>query len=65
MIMLFGKVPVSEYGTPTTDEIYRGMEECLVDYDVILLANHGIVAVGRIALMHFIKWKLRKPWQKL
>lgn len=64
MIMLFGKVPVSEYGTPTTDEIYRGMEECLVDYDVILLANHGIVAVGRDCFDAFYKMEAAETMAK-
>jgi L-fuculose-phosphate aldolase len=55
MLMLFGRIPVSKYGTPATDEIYYGMEEYLRDHDVILLANHGIVAVGRDCFDAFYK----------
>ncbi len=46
-MIVFGKVPVVPYGTPGTDDIYKGMEQYLRDYDVLLLANHGMVAVGR------------------
>jgi len=32
---------------PSTDEIFSGVEEYINEYDVILLANHGIVSFGR------------------
>jgi L-fuculose-phosphate aldolase len=47
LIVLFGKVPLAAYGTPSTDEIYTGVRNYIKDYDVILLANHGILAVGK------------------
>ena len=54
-LMFFGEVPVVPYGTPGTDEIYRGMEEYLRDHDVVLLANHGVLAVGKDAMEAFSK----------
>lgn len=64
MLMLFGKVPVAEYGTPTTDEIYYGIQEYLTDHDVILLANHGIVAVGRDSFDAFYKMEAAETMAK-
>ncbi len=46
MIMFFGSIPLAEYGTPSTDEIFRGVDKYLPDHDAILLANHGILVVG-------------------
>jgi len=55
MIALFGKVPLADYGTPSTDEIYYGVEKHIIDYDVILLANHGIMSVGKDVYDSFFK----------
>lgn len=55
MILLFDKIPVVPYGTPSTDEIYRGMEKYIFDTDVFLIGNHGVVAVGSSAMDAFYK----------
>ncbi|HHV30528.1 MAG TPA: class II aldolase/adducin family protein [Clostridium sp.] len=47
MVIFFEKIPLAAYGTPSTDEIFSGVEEYINEYDVILLANHGIVSAGR------------------
>jgi L-fuculose-phosphate aldolase len=46
LITIFGKIPLAEYGTPSTDEIYYGVEKYIKDFDIILLANHGLMSVG-------------------
>ena len=46
MINLFGKIPVVPYGTPGTDEIWAEMGPHIRDSKVVLLANHGALAVG-------------------
>jgi L-fuculose-phosphate aldolase len=46
MINLFGKIPVVPYGTPGTDEIWAGMGSHIRNSKVVLLANHGALAVG-------------------
>jgi L-fuculose-phosphate aldolase len=46
MIVLFGKIPLAAYGTPSTYEISKGMEEHIDKYNIILLANHGVMAAG-------------------
>jgi L-fuculose-phosphate aldolase len=47
MIVLYGTIPLADYGTPSTDEIYKGMLKYINEYEVILLANHGVVSLGR------------------
>lgn len=46
MINLFGKIPVVPYGTPGTDEIAAEMGPHITESKVVLLANHGVLAVG-------------------
>jgi L-fuculose-phosphate aldolase len=46
MLVIFGQIPIVEYGTPSTNAICAGIHRCIHEYDVFLLANHGIVAVG-------------------
>lgn len=55
MIVLFGKIPLAAYGTPSTDEIHYGMDQYVKDYDIILLANHGVIAFGSNAYDAFFK----------
>lgn len=55
MITRFGIIPLAPYGNPSTDEVYEGVKPFLVQYDTVLLANHGIMAVGKDILDAFYK----------
>ena len=44
--LLFGQIPVAPYGMLGTEDIYRGVEPLLRDHHVVLLENHGVLAVG-------------------
>ena len=45
--LLFGQVPVAPYGMLGTEKIYAGFAPLLADYHVLLLANHGVLAVAK------------------
>jgi L-fuculose-phosphate aldolase len=45
-VIVLGVVPVVEYGTPSTDELYKSISKYILDYDAFLLANHGALTVG-------------------
>lgn len=55
MIVLFDRIPLAPYGTPSTDEVYKGVEKYIMEYDIILLANHGVMAVGKDAYESFFR----------
>ena len=42
-----GQVNVSEYCLPGTEELGKAAAAALGDHNAVLLANHGLVAVGR------------------
>ncbi|GAB4245753.1 MAG: hypothetical protein Kow00109_21780 [Acidobacteriota bacterium] len=46
VIVTLGGVPLAEYGTPGTEELYEPVLKYLKDYDAFLLENHGALAIG-------------------
>lgn len=55
VIISLGSVPLVEYGTPGTDEYFNSMLKYLKHHDAFLLANHGVVAVGKDILSAYHK----------
>lgn len=45
--LLFEKIPCLPYGEPGTIHIADGIEEAIKEHDLILLANHGCISVGK------------------
>lgn len=46
VILTLGCVPLTSYGTPSTDELTRAMEPFVAHHNALLMANHGAVAYG-------------------
>jgi L-fuculose-phosphate aldolase len=46
MMVIFDKIPVVAYGTPSTDEVHEDVKNHIDKTDVFLLSRHGVVAVG-------------------
>jgi L-fuculose-phosphate aldolase len=42
-VLSLGAIPIAPYGTPSTDEIPRGLAPFIPRCDAVLLANHGAV----------------------
>ncbi len=47
VVLALGGIPLTEYATPGTEGVPDSVRPYLQDYDVFLLANHGVLAVGR------------------
>jgi L-fuculose-phosphate aldolase len=45
-IMVLGRIPLVEYGTPSTWELPRALEPHLKEHHAFLLANHGALTIG-------------------
>ncbi len=45
-VIAIGSVPVTPYGTPSTDEVPENIAPYLPEHDVLLLENHGALTVG-------------------
>jgi L-fuculose-phosphate aldolase len=46
VIMSLGSIPLTEYGTPSTDEIPQAIAKYLKDHDAFLLERHGALTIG-------------------
>ncbi len=54
VIVSLGGIPLAAYGTPGGPEIFEPMRPLLKEYDAVLMANHGVVTLGRDAMdAHF------------
>jgi L-fuculose-phosphate aldolase len=49
-LALFSEIPVAPYGSPGSHDIYAGIKPLIQDHYVVLLANHGALAVGSSAV---------------
>jgi L-fuculose-phosphate aldolase len=45
--IFLGEVPIAEYRTPGTQDFFESIRPYIKDYSVMLLANHGVVTLGR------------------
>lgn len=46
VILTLGCVPLTDYGTPSTDELTESMKPFVEHHNALLMANHGAVAYG-------------------
>jgi L-fuculose-phosphate aldolase len=46
VIITLGTIPLVEYGTTGTPELYEKISRYIKDYDAFLLANHGALTIG-------------------
>jgi L-fuculose-phosphate aldolase len=46
MVFALGKINLTEYGTPSTNEIPDTVKEYILDANALLLRNHGALTVG-------------------
>lgn len=44
--IVIGSVPITPFGTPSTDEVPEAITPFLPEHDVLLLENHGALAMG-------------------
>jgi len=47
VVITLGFIPLIEYGTPGTKEIYQPVTKLIKDHDAFLLANHGVLTIGK------------------
>jgi L-fuculose-phosphate aldolase len=47
VFLKLGKIALAHYGTPYTDELPKSIENYVMNYNAVLLANHGLVTFGK------------------
>lgn len=64
-VAVIGSVPLTPYGTPSTSEVPDAVEPYLERHDVMLLENHGALAVGSDVLTAFYRMESLELWAKI
>ena len=64
-VAVIGSVPLTPYGTPSTIEVPNAIEPYLDEHDVMLLENHGALAVGSDVLTAFYRMESLELWAKI
>ena len=59
VILTLGCVPLTDYGTPSTDELTESMKPFVAHHNALLMANHGAVAYGDDL------WQALTVWRRL
>jgi L-fuculose-phosphate aldolase len=55
VIFTLGSIALSEYGTPSTEQVPRSVEKVIDSSDAVLLANHGALTVGSSVMEAYFK----------
>jgi L-fuculose-phosphate aldolase len=65
VIVSIGSVPLTQYATPSTEEVPRSIEDVVRTYDAFLLRNHGAMTVGRDAVGAYHKLETVEHFAKI
>lgn len=65
VILGLGGIPLAQYGTPGGAEIVEPMLPLVKDYDAILMANHGVVTLGKNAMDAHFKMETVEHFAKI
>ncbi len=55
VVIALGTIPLVEYGTTGTTELYEKISSYIKNYDAFLLANHGALSVGNSVFNAYYK----------
>ncbi len=64
-VIAIGSIPVTPYGTPSTNEVPDAIAPYLGEHDVVLLQNHGALAVGGDVLTAFYRMETLELYAKI
>lgn|SRR5574344_47997 len=64
IVYCFGKIPVAPYSLPGSDDLVSKTSVYFKDYDVVLMANHGVIVGGKEAKETFLKLDLCENYAK-
>lgn len=64
-VIAIGSVPVTPYGTPSTYEVPDSIAAYLGEHDVLLLQNHGALAVGADLITAYYRMETLELFAKI
>ncbi|NLX82834.1 MAG: class II aldolase/adducin family protein [Clostridiales bacterium] len=64
-VVTMGSIPLTPYGTPSTYEVPEAIAPYLQEHDVVLLQNHGALAVGVDLLTAYYRMETLELFAKI
>ena len=64
-VIAIGSVPVTPYSTPSTNEVPEAIKPYLQEHDVMLLQNHGALAVGADIITAYYRMETLELFAKI
>lgn len=64
-VIAIGSVPVTPYGTPSTNEVPEAIKPYLQEHDVMLLQNHGALTVGADLITAYYRMETLELFAKI
>lgn len=64
IIYCFGKIPLAGYSLPGSNDLVKNTSKYFNNYDVILMANHGVIVGGKTIKDTFLKLDLAENYAK-
>ena len=64
-VLTVGSIPVAPYATPSTQEVPDSIAPFLQEHDVLLLQNHGALAVGTDLITAFYRMETLEHFAKI
>ncbi len=64
-VAAIGSVPLTPYGTPSTNEVPDAIEPYLNEHDVMLLENHGALTMGCDLITAYYRMESLELWAKI
>jgi len=65
VILTLGCIPLTAYGTPSTDEVVDSLTPYIPHHDALLLANHGAVSYGPDLEMAYARMETLEHFAKI
>ena len=64
-VITLGSVPLTPYATPSTYEVPDAIAPYLQEHDVMLLENHGALALGCDVITAYYRMEALELWAKI
>lgn len=64
-VVAIGSIPLTPYGTPSTQEVPDAIAPYLAEHDVMLLQNHGALTVGADLLTAYYRMETMELYAKI
>lgn len=65
VVISLGGIPLAQYGTPGGPDIFEPMRPLLQKYDAVLMANHGVVTLGKTVMNAHFKMETVEHFAKI